>query len=206
MKKFRVFYTALAVLFLSLSFVSQANAQRNARQNTRETFTGTVLSYGSGFSTRTVTTNFTLNITGQTSDAQANQYLSILQEGGQNRALDAIRNQDLGRFSVGANVGVPINVVRESVVDGKRRIFIVFQRWTQFAELRGGYRSLDYPFGVIEMYIDERTGKGEGTYIAADRIRWNRDDKTNQYQVEIENFATYPARLLSVRQRDWMKP
>lgn len=206
MKKFRVFYTALAVLFLSLSFVSQANAQRNARQNTRETFTGTVLSYGSGFSTRTVTTNFTLNITGQTSDAQANQYLSILQEGGQNRALDAIRNQDLGRFSVGANVGVPINVVRESVVDGKRRIFIVFQRWTQFAELRGGYRSLDYPFGVIEMYIDERTGKGEGTYIAAARIRWNRDDKTNQYQVEIENFATYPARLLSVRQRDRMKP
>lgn len=206
MKKFRVFYTALAVLFLSLSFVSQANAQRNARQNTRETFTGTVLSYGSGFSTRTVTTNFTLNITGQTSDAQANQYLSILQEGGQNRALDAIRNQDLGRFSVGANVGVPINVVRESVVDGKRRIFIVFQRWTQFAELRGGYRSLDYPFGVIEMYIDERTGKGEGTYIAAARIRWNRDDKTNQYQVEIENFATYPARLLSVRQRDRMRP
>ncbi len=214
MRKFYVFYAALAVLFLSLSFVSEASAQRNqgraaqrnAQQNTRETFTGTVLSYGSGFSTRTVTTNFTLNITGQTPDAQANQYLSILQEGGQDRALDAFRNQDLGRFSVGANIGVPINVVRESTVDGKRRIFIVFQRWTQFAEQRGGYRSLDYPFGVIEIFIDERTGKGEGTYIAAAKIRWNRDDKTNQYQVEIENFATFPARLLGVQQRDRMRP
>ena len=53
-----------------------------------------------------------------------------------------------------------------------RRIYIVFERWLQFAELRGGYRSLDYPFGYIELNIDPATGNGEGTYIAAARIRW----------------------------------
>ena len=195
MKRFYIFFTVLAAIFLSLALISKANAQSS---NTRETYTGTVLSYGSGFNTRSVTSKFSLNINGQTSNERAQSYLNILQEDDQKDLLNAIRKEDLGRFSIGANVGVPINVVRESTVDGKRRIFIVFERWTQFAELRGGYRSLDYPFGVIELFIGERTGKGEGTYIAAAKIRWDYDEKKQQHQVEIENFATYPARLLGV--------
>jgi hypothetical protein len=70
-----------------------------------------------------------------------------------------------------------------------------------FGEIRGGYRSTDYPYGVIEMYVDPRTGKGEGTFIAAARIRWRQDKKSGQYNIEIENFATYPARLLGVTRR-----
>ena len=125
--------------------------------------------------------------------------MGVLRDKGQNNLLKAIDDNDLGRFSVGANVGTRINVVRERVEGGGRRIFIIFQRWTQFAELRYGYRSVDYPFGVIELMINERTGRGEGTYIAAARIRWDDDGDNNLPQVEIENFATYPARLLNVR-------
>lgn len=197
MKRFYVFYGILFLCFAVFGSASKAAAQ----QNDKEVYTGTLLSYGSGFNTRNVTTTFTLNINGQTSDAQAQGFLDILREDEQTDLLKAIEKEDLGRFSVGANVGVPVNVVCESIVGGKRRIFIVFQRWTQFAELRGGYRSLDYPFGVIELFIDEQTGKGEGTYIAAAKIRWDYDDKKKQYQVEIENFATYPARLLGVQLR-----
>ena len=183
-----------AILFLLLFTFATANVNAQAR----ERFTGTVVYYGSGLSTRTVTANFTLDISGYTSDAQAKNYLSILKDKGQDKVLDAIDDTELGRFSVGANVGVPVNVVRESDADGKRRIFVVFKRWTQFAELRYGYRSLDYPFGVIELFIDPRTGKGEGTYIAAAKVRWdsNGDDAP---QVEIENFATFPARLIGVK-------
>jgi hypothetical protein len=195
MTRFYLFFGFLFLAFLSLSGVSKVNGQ------TRETYTGTVLSYGTGMNTRTVTRQFTLTIDGNTSDQEAQEYLSILQSGGQDDALKAIKKQELGKFSVGSNVGIDINVVRESVENGQRRIFIVFERWTQFAELRGGYRSLDYPFGVIEMTIDEATGKGEGTYIAAAQIRWKQDKKTKEYQVEIENFATYPARLLGVQRR-----
>lgn len=170
-----------------------------AAQNGKETYTGTILSYGTGFNTRTRTAPFTLNINGTTPDNEAQNLLEILQTNGQSAVLREIEKLDLGRFGLSTRVGVPINVVRESVVDGRRRIFIVFQRWTQFAELRGGYRSLDYPFGVIELFIDERTGKGEGTYIAAARIRFDRDN--NRQQIEIENFGTYPARLLAVQRR-----
>ena len=185
-------------MFLVLASVCAAS---NVYAQARETYTGTVISYGTGLNTRTVTRTFTLTIDGRTSDSQAQEYLGILQSGGQDEALKAISKQELGRFSVGPNIGVDVNVVRESVSNGQRRIFIVFERWTHFAEYRGGYRSLDYPFGVIELTIDEATGKGEGTYIAAAQIRWRQNKRTNQNEVEIENFATYPARLIGVQRR-----
>lgn len=188
-------------LLLCLILVSSIEAQ----QSVKETYTGTVLSYGTGLRVGTLTRTFTLNITDQTSDQKAAGYLDILQSSGQDSLLEIIKNENLGNFSVGANLGRRLNVVRESVIDGHRRIFIVFERWTQFAEVRGGYRSLDYPFGVIELFINEKTGKGEGTYIAAAKIRWVMDKKTNQYQVEIENFATFPARLLGVTLRSRKK-
>ena len=71
-----------------------------------------------------------------------------------------------------------------------------------FGEVRGGYRSLDYPFGYLELLIDPATGKGDGTFIEAAQIRWKRDKKLNQYVVEIEDFGTFPARLMGVSQRD----
>ena len=188
-------------LFFGFLFLALVTIGASVTVYGRETYTGTVVSYGSGFNTRTVTRTFTLTIDGTTSDRDAQEYLGILQSGGQDDALKAISKNELGRFSIGGNVGIDVNVVRESVSGGQRRIFIVFERWTQFAEYRGGYRSLDYPFGVIELTIDEATGKGEGTYIAAAQIRWRQDKKSNQYQVEIENFATYPARLIGVQRR-----
>jgi hypothetical protein len=178
-------FTFCAVLFS----IQTINAQTSTRGN--EEYTGTAISINGA---RTATAFFNLRINGETSDEQARQYLSVLQQNGQDRALDAIRKNDLGSFSVDNQLGRTLNVVRESNVDGKRRLFVVFERWERFAELRGGYRSLDYPFGVIELYIDNATGKGEGTYIAAARIRWI-DDKN---QVEIENFATYPVKLTAV--------
>lgn len=188
-------YLLFVLTFLMLTTISMTPGQQ------KEVYTGTVLSFGTGRDTRTRVNTFTLNINGQTSSQQAEGFLEILQSKGQDSLLKVIDNENLGRFSVGANIGVPVNVVRESVADGKRRVFIVFKRWTQFAELRGGYRSLDYPFGVIEMFIDERTGNGEGTYIAAAQLRWKKNKTTGQDEVEIENFATFPARLMGVKRR-----
>ena len=186
------------IFVVLLAFCSGLFFNQSVSAQARDEFTGSLISYNGP---QLQTAFFTLRINGQTSDADARRYLGILQENGQDRALSAIRREDLGSFSVGSQVGRTLNVVRESMVDGRRRIFIVFERWMRFAELRGGYRSQDYPFGVIELYIDPRTGRGEGTYIAAARIRYDRDNRTNQEQVEIENFATYPVKMVNVRQR-----
>ena len=190
MKKKTFFTTILISLFFVLTAFGQ-----------RETYTGTAIIYGSGFNTRTVTRTFTLNINGQTSDQKAEGFLEILQSSGQDDLLKQIGKENLGNFSLGGNLARTVNVVRESSVDGKKRIFAVFERWLNFGEIRGGYRSVDYPFSVIEMYVDERTGRGDGTFIPAARVRFRTDKNSGQNTVEIENFATFPAKLIGVRRR-----
>lgn len=187
----------LLVLFaLTGSAICSAVAQGN-----RETYTGTVVSYGTGRNTRTTTNTFTLLINGTTSPDEISRLVGRLQEGGQDELLDAVRKNDLGSFSVGGRLGRTLNAVSIDEVDGRKRIRALFERWIRFGELRAGYRSVDYPFGYIEISIDPRTGKGEGTLIEAAQIRWKRDKKSNQYVVEIENFGTFPARLMGVSQR-----
>lgn len=187
--------------FLSLLLLLILAASAIATYGQKETYTGTVLSYGTGFNTRTTTNPFTLIINRETSDQRAQSLLGLLQEGSQDALLNAVRQEDVGSFSINGRIGPRVNVVREQLIDGRTRIFAVFERWKGFGELRGGYRSLDYPFGVIEMYIDPRTGKGEGTYVAAAKIRWKQDRKSGQNQVEIEDFATFPSKLMGVTRR-----
>jgi hypothetical protein len=165
----------------------------------QETFTGTVLRYGTGRYVGTRTSGFTLKLNSVTPDDEARRFLSILQTGGQDDLLDAIKHEDLGYFELTAGLGQRINAAREVNVGGMRKIYAVFERWTQFAELRGGYRSLDYPFGYIELTIDPRTGKGTGQYFAAAKIRWKNDKKGVGPHIEVEDYATIPAKLLNVR-------
>lgn len=173
----------------------------HAQADLAATYTGTVVSFGSGRSIRTTTSTFTLNISGTTSDADAKRYLAVLAEGGQYALQKELGNANLGTFSIGGRLGPRINAVRVSEVDGKKRIIAVFERWLRYAELRGGYRSVDYPFGYLEIFIDPKTGKGEGTYVAAGQIRWKRDKDSDKYHVEVENFATFPSKLMGVVER-----
>lgn len=166
-----------------------------------ETYTGTIVSYGTGRNTRTTTNTFTLNINGTTPDGEVDRLVSILQEGGQDDLLKTIRKTDLGNISIGPRLGRTLNTVRVDQIEGKKRIRAVFERWMNFNEIRGGYRSVDYPFGYIEILVDPATGKGEGTMIEAAKIRWKRDKKSNQHVVEIEDFGTFPSRLMGVTER-----
>ena len=119
-----------------------------------------------------------------------------------NSWLEILQPDRGGGFSVGSRLGRQLIGVRIDQFEGKKRIRAVFERWINFGEVRGGYRSLDYPFGYLELLIDPATGKGDGTFLEAAQIRWKRDKKTNQYVVEIEDFGTFPARLMGVSQRD----
>ncbi len=187
-------YLVSLILFCSILLLNQSTYA----QGQYEEYTGTILSF-SGPKLRS--DFFTLRIKSLTSDEQSTNNRAMLRTEGQDKLMSLIKNEDLGTFSVGNQISSTINVVRETDVDGKKRIFVVFERWLKFAEIRGGYRSLDYPFGVIELLIDKNTAKGEGTYISMAQIRWNDDKTTNQNQVEIENFGTYPAKLINVKGR-----
>jgi hypothetical protein len=165
------------------------------------TFTGTAVIYGSGVSTRTITRPFTLIINGRTSPADATRYFRTLEQGGQDALLREIESNDLGRFSLSGTVGVALSAVIVDRDEDETRIRAVFRRWIGFGELRRGLRSVDYPFGYVELRIDPRTGNGDGTFIPAARIRFRGARGSGVDTVEIEDFGTFPGRLMGVRMR-----
>ena len=191
----RVLLSLIGVMVLRMGLPLKAG-------ETKEIYTGSAVSVGGTVSGQLASTTFNLTIEGYTSDEEAQRYLTTLAEEKQDGLLKAISKQKLGFFSLSGQVGRTINVVRvHNLEEGKRKIVVVFERWLKMAEVRNGYRSRDYPFGVIEIVMDP-DGKGEGTYIGAARIRWVTDDKTGKKTVEIENFATYPTRLMGVTKRN----
>lgn len=177
----------IAVLFAALSCSAAAYAQT--------TITGTAVTYGTGFNTRMRSSSFTLRIRGETSDAETKRLLRVLQDGGQDKLLDELQKNDLGSFSLGGGIGRRVNAVRIERVGDRTRVRAVLARWLGFGELRGGYRSLDYPFSYIELMIDPRTGRGDGTFFAAAKIRFHNND------VEIEDFGILPGRLMRAQVR-----
>ena len=182
-----------SILLFVLAMLSvSAYAQRGAT-----TFNGTVLIYGSGLNTRTVTRSFTLRLNGQTSAADTSRLINTLQERGQNGLLDALDDEEVGTFSLNNQVGVDVNAAFVSNDGDRLRVRAVFKRWIGFGELRMGRRSTDYPFGYIELFIDPRTGRGEGTFIPAAQIRFR--TRNGSPQIEIEDFGTFPGRVMGVR-------
>ena len=185
---------AIALAIGILAVATTAYGQRGT------TFTGTAVIYGSGLNTRTITRPFTLIINGRTSADEAQGYLSTLERGGQDALLRDIDDNNLGRFSLGGSVGVPLNAVVVDRDGDSTRIRAVFRRWMGFGELRQGLRSVDYPFGYIEIRMDGR-GRAEGTFIPAASIRFRSARNGAPDTVEIEDFGTFPGRLMGVRIR-----
>lgn len=181
----------LATVLIVLGIAATATGQRDSRT----TFTGTAIIYGTGASTRTVTRQFTLRIDKVTSPSDAERFLRVLDRGGQDELLREIDDNDLGRFSLGASVGLPLNAVLVDNFEGRTRIRAVFARWIGFGEIRFGRRSVDYPFSYVELIID-RNGRGQGSYFQAARIR-SRPGNT----IEIEDFGTFPSKLMGIQMR-----
>lgn len=180
-----LFFFAAVIL---LSFAPSIKAQ------SQEVYTGTIVGVGGRLGG--VSRPFTLTLNGHTADGAAEHAVATLAEGGQDRLLSEIRNNNLGRFSIGGEVGRQVNfVVEEKMSNGDRKLTILFERWLNLYEVRYGARSTDYPLSYVELIVD-RNGHGQGTFIPAARVRFNKKN-----EVEIENLGIYPARLSGVRMR-----
>ena len=138
---------------------------------------------------------FTLIINRITTADEVNQFNAALQAGKQDELLRTLSRTDAGRIQIGSNVGLPANAILvNDQGNGRTKITVIYQRDIRFGELRRGARSVDYPFGYAELYIGR--GDNEGMLIPAARIRL-RDGNT----WEVEDFGTFPARLMGLRVR-----
>src|SRR5262245_8202081 len=164
--------------------------------STKEVYTGTLINMNG----RSASTGFTLTLEGRTSDDEAKQYLQTLATEGQDGLMKAVRKNKLGFIAATGQTRRDLLVVREAQVNGQRRIIAAFERWIGFFEARGGYRSMDHPFSIIEIFFDQK-GKGTGTFIGLAQVKLERDKKTEQLRLELESFGSFPAKVMGVMRR-----
>lgn len=199
MKVKRIVVAFFAVAIASaLTCTTFGQDKKKKSSEFKEVYTGTLMNTNGPMRT----TSFNLSIKDYTPDDTAQLYLSMLVEGDQFDLLKKIQDLDLGYMSAHGSLGRRLLIVRKhELPDGKTRIIAAFERWQTFAEVRGGYRVSDYPFGVIEIIVDAK-GKGSGTFIAACAVDMKRDKKTGKYRLELENFATWPHKVMGVMKRN----
>ena len=187
MIKTRNLKLAAAFLLTQMSFVVGQSERYAGR-----TITGTA--YFMGGRTRVPTRQFRLIVNRYTSQQEVSQLNASLQSGGEDDLLRVLSKMSAGRIEVGTGVGVIANAIIATENEGRTKLTVLYQRNLGFGELRYGTRSTDYKFGYAELYVGR--GVDEGMLIPAARVRL-KDGST----WEVEDFGTYPARLMGLKVR-----
>jgi len=79
-------------------------------------------------------------------------------------------------------------------MDGSTRVIrLATNRPVAFIEARNSYRTMDYPFGLIELRLNEK-GEGEGVVYQAASVTIDKDGV-----LQLESYGIGPQRLLGVR-------
>ena len=165
-----------------------------AKVDSRLTINGTVYAIGRGRRASNWSGPFRLIVNSYTTPGQVRELNDALQQDGQDGLLKALSKMDAGRVQIGADVGVTANaIIADQWGEGGTKLTVLYERNVRFSELRYGTRSSDYRVGYAEILLD-RNGKGEGTFIPAARVRLREGNTW-----EVEDFGTFPARLMGLR-------
>ena len=175
------------VVFASLSFAASAQEKMAP-----EAYTGVAIGTGGTFGGRSV--SFDFRITSYTTDQEVQNFAQLVKEKGQNALRSALEKENKGRINLVGTTGNQIAVARKRQEGEKTIITIVTARQMSFGELYNSGRSVDYPFGYLQVTLDA-AGKGTGQIMAAAKVRFNK--KSGQY--EIESFGNQYIKATNVR-------
>jgi hypothetical protein len=135
-------------------------------------------------------------ISGTTTDEEVHALAAALKNGGSDALEKAMDKMDNGRVTPPRSTGTKVAVIRTKKTETGQSIILVTDRPITFAELWRGSRSQDYPFGIIQLNLDEK-GNGDGSMIVAAKIKIN-DDNT----IEVESYGMGPSKLIGVSHLD----
>ncbi len=178
---------ALFLLAVSASTFAQQHPEMAP-----ESYTGVAIGTGGSMGGRTM--SFDFRITRYTTDQEVEQLAQLLKDQGQDALRRALEKLDAGRINPVGTVGNQIAVARRRQEGPNTIITIVTARNMSFAELRNNGRSVDYPFGFLQVKLDSE-GKGTGQFITAAKLRF--DKKSGKY--EIESFGNQYIKATNVR-------
>jgi hypothetical protein len=129
-------------------------------------------------------------------ESERDGLIDVLLAKGPDALLDTLRKTRRVGFirtpnSIGYALRYAQNIPGE---DGGRRVILVTDRPIGLWEAANQPRSIDYPFTLIELRLNA-DGEGEGKMSIATKITGNRE----RGLIELEDYASQPVRLLSVR-------
>lgn len=137
-----------------------------------------------------------IEITRWSTDGERDQLLTVLKEKGENALLSALQKlPKVGFIRTPNSLAYDLHFARQHPWgDGGRRIFIATDRYINYWEVRNQARTLDYPFTLIEMHLDNH-GTGDGKLSVATKVIADGD------QLVLENYASQPVMLKSIKQQ-----
>jgi hypothetical protein len=152
------------------------------------------LAIGTGGSVGGKSIPFDFRITSYTTDEEVDKFAALLQAKGQDALLNALDKEDKGRLNPVGSVGNQIAVARKRQQGTQTIITIVTARVMSFTELNNNGRSRDYPFGYLQVTLNDK-GEGTGQIMAAAKVNFNK--KSGHY--EIESYGNQYIKALNVR-------
>jgi hypothetical protein len=157
--------------------------------------TAFAVSLGAGAPSRAGTV--TILIERWSTDAQRDRLLDALVDGGSSKLLSTVQSikPRAGSIATPNRLGWDIQYARlDPGEDGGWHITFGSDRPMPFWELRESPRTRDYEFMFGEIHLNSR-GVGEGKLATPTKIDFDKKSK----RIEIEHYASEPARLTEVR-------
>jgi hypothetical protein len=143
--------------------------------------------------------NVDIWVNSYTGDDEAKSLAGALLEGGSESLLKALQKADtIGKIRLNGRAGFyDFKLIRSHQIEGGRRVFLIGDRPVGFLEVYAGNRSLDYPFGILQLDLKKNSkGREEGTgallYSAKIKVLEGK-------KIEVESYGIEPIRLLGVR-------
>ena len=131
-------------------------------------------------------------------DAVRDNLLNVLMTKGDTKLLDALQSAPkVGSIGTTTSLSWDLHFARQtSGEDGGARIVLATDRPISFSEQWNGARTLDYPFTVVELHVNN-DGEGEGTLSFATKVIPDAKNKT----VVLENWGTQRIRLTQIKRQ-----
>lgn len=191
-------FAALLVLAGGLTQISAA-AEDKKEEKKEVQYTGVLI--GTGGMVGGASTWIDMYVKDFTSNEQTLELLKVLQDKGQEGLERELKNRNIGSIvtskSVGASRGsMTIAVARRHESETGTIIRLFTARPMSFIELYHSGRSVDYPFGLIELMLD-KDGNGQGAVIAAAKI-----EITKEGNLELESLGNQYLKITNVRSMD----
>jgi hypothetical protein len=182
----------LALLLVATALLTPPLPAQQGQETSPESYTATAMGTGGPAGGKSI--QFDFRVTRYATDEEVGELAQLVKDKGTDALRRALEKLDAGRITPVGSVGNQIAVARKRQDGPDTVITIVTARIMPFAELYRAGRTTDYPFGYLQVRLNDKS-QGAGQIMVAAKIRFNK--KKGIY--EIESFGNQYIKATNVR-------